>query len=80
MKGKAEGKNPQKEDNQEELVDIGLIHIDENAPKEQRIAQFLEQIKNPYLCKCGNFIVESVFADTEETLNDKIKQYLRTVV
>lgn len=63
----------------DDLVDIAVVHINENASKEDKINQFLEQIKNPYLCRCGDFIVHSVFTDTEETLNDKLKQYFRAV-
>ena len=61
----------------ESLVDIRTVKIDMNLPKEQRIENYLQQIKNPYLFKCGDVVVQSIFADTEITLNDRLKQYFR---
>lgn len=61
------------------LTDIQDIKINANLPKEERIMDFIEQIKNPYLFKCGGLVVQSVFADTEVTLTDRLKQYFRTV-
>lgn len=63
----------------EALVDIQAIQIDGSLPKEERILDFIRQIKNPYLFKCGDMIVQSIFSDTEVTLTDRLKQYLKTV-
>jgi len=65
--------------NKEELVDINTLTIDENGSKEERILQFLEQVKNPYLYRCKNLVVKSVFADTDVTLEERMKQYFRIV-
>ena len=32
----------------DELVDIREVSVDKNLPKEERIAAFIRQIKNPY--------------------------------
>lgn len=61
----------------ESLVDIRTVKIDMELPKEERIQSFLKQIKNPYLCRYGNIVVQSIFADTEITLDDRLKQYFR---
>ncbi len=61
------------------LVDICSIKINTALPKEERIADFIRQIKNPYLFKCGDLVIQSVFPDTEVTLNDRLKQYLKNV-
>lgn len=61
------------------LVDIESIQINMELPREERIIDFIEQIKNPYLFKCGNLVVQSVFSDSGVTLTERIKQYLRTV-
>ena len=37
------------------LVDIQDVSVDPNLPKEERIAEFVRQIKNPYCFKCGKF-------------------------
>ena len=34
------------------LADIRDVTVDPNLPKEERIAEFLRQIKNPYCWKC----------------------------
>ncbi|WP_313527944.1 DUF6870 family protein [Anaerotignum sp.] len=60
-----------------ELVDIRTVEVQIDLPKEERVADFIQQIKNPYLFKCGNIVVESVFSETDMTLVERIKQYLR---
>lgn len=61
------------------LIDIRDISVKDYLPMEERMADFLEQIKNPYLCKCGDIVVQSVFADTPITLTDRLKQYFKLV-
>lgn len=63
----------------ETLVEIRNVSVKAHLPKEERIADFLEQVKNPYLCRCGSMVVQSVFADTDVTLTDRLKQYFRMV-
>ena len=53
-----------------ELVDIRDVKVDKNLPKQERIAEYLRQIKNPYLFKCGKFIVAASFAEDGPTLED----------
>ena len=43
----------------DELVDIREVSVDKNLPKEERIAAFIRQIKNPYRFRCGDFVVQS---------------------
>jgi CxxC motif-containing protein len=61
------------------LVDIRSVKINTALPKEERIADFIRQIKNPYLFKCGDLVIQSVFPETEVTLTDRLKQYLKNV-
>ena len=61
------------------LVDIRAVKIDESLPKEQRFADFLRQIKNPYCFRCGKTVVKLNFADTDTTLEDCLKRYLRSL-
>ncbi len=63
--------------NVENLMDISSVKIDDTLSKEEKIKQFLKQIKNPYLCKCGDMIIHSVFSDTDVTLEERVKQYLK---
>lgn len=57
------------------LVDIRNIKIRVDLPKQERILDFIRQIKNPYCFKCGDLIIKSTFADTDVTLEDRLKSY-----
>lgn len=58
------------------LADIRDVSVDPKLPKEERIAEFLRQIKNPYCFKCGKFTVRAQFADNGVSLEDCLKQIL----
>jgi len=58
------------------LVDIRDISVDPNLPKEERIAEFLRQIKNPYHFKCGKFTVRARYNEDGPSLEDCLKQIL----
>lgn len=60
----------------ESLVDIREVQIDESLPKEQRLEEFIRQIKNPYCFRCGKLVVKVSFADTDATLEDRLEHYL----
>ena len=59
-----------------ELVDIRNIEIDSSLPPEEKKRSYLEQIKNPYLYRCGNVVVRVSFNDTGATLEERLKQIL----
>ena len=59
------------------LVDIRDVHIDRSLPQEERIRSFVDQIKNPYVFKCGNVIVKTTFAETDLTFEQCLENYLR---
>lgn len=65
--------------NKSDLVDIRDIVVESQLPKEERIADFIQKVKNPYLCKCGNMVVQSVFEETDITLIERLVQYFRMV-
>lgn len=58
------------------LVDIRDVTVDPSLPKEERIAEFLRQIKNPYCFKCGKFTVRAQFAQNGVSLEECLKQIL----
>lgn len=68
--------NPDKVD-RNELVDIQDITVDVRLAKEERILDYMKKIKNPYVCKCGDIVVQSVFEDTDVTLTERLGQYFR---
>ena len=61
----------------DELVDIREVSVDKNLPKEERIAAFIRQIKNPYRFRCGDFVVNACFAGNGVTLEDCLQGILR---
>lgn len=64
-------------DRPEELVDIRQVRVDRSLPKQERIASFIRQIKNPYLFRCGEFVVQVCFANNGATLEDRLHGILR---
>lgn len=58
------------------LVDIRDISVNQDLPKEERINEFLRQIKNPYCFRCGKFTVRAQFASGGPSLEDCLKQIL----
>ena len=57
------------------LVDIKNVKIDTSLEGAERISDFLAQIKNPYCFVCDGVIVKIRFADTEDTLEEKLNAY-----
>lgn len=58
------------------LVDIKDVSVDKNLTKEERITEFIRQIKNPYCFKCGKFTVRAQFSESGVSLEDCLKQIL----
>jgi len=59
------------------LVDIRNVTVDKTLPREERIAEYVRQIKNPYCFRCGQFIVNTSFAEAGPTLEDCLMGILR---
>ena len=58
------------------LVDIKSVQINTSLSRDERVLDFLEQIKNPYCFKVGKAAVKVSFADTEATVEDCLERYL----
>lgn len=65
--------------NPDTLVDIRDVEIDHDLPKEARVLNFIEKIRNPYCFKHGKVIVKIGFSDTEDTFENRFESYLRSV-
>lgn len=46
----------------ETLVDVTQIVIDESLPKEERVKEYLRQVKNPYCFKAGDAVVKCSYS------------------
>ena len=53
-----------------DLVDIRDVSVDKSLPKQERIAEYIRQIKDPYHFKCGKFTVNVRFAESGPSLED----------
>jgi hypothetical protein len=61
------------------LVDIKTVHINTSIPKQKRILDYIEKIKNPYCYKCGDIVVMVGFEDTNISLEDRLKSFMQTL-
>ena len=52
----------QKDISAEPLADIRHVSVNKDLSREERIAEFVRQIKDPYCFKCGKFTVRASFA------------------
>ncbi len=59
------------------LVDIREVSVSKALSREERISEFIRQIKDPYCFKCGRFTVRASFAADGATLEDCIKGIIR---
>ena len=59
------------------LVDRRDVRIDLNASREERLRQFIQQIKNPYCYLDGKTVVKITFSNTDTTMEDCLAHYLR---
>ena len=50
------------------LVDIEKINVDKNLPVEERIREFVRQIKI-HIFRCGKLIVQVEYSDTGKSIN-----------
>lgn len=59
------------------LIDIRDVSVSKELPRDERITEFIRQIKDPYCFKCGRFTVRASFAADGATLEDCIKGIIR---
>lgn len=62
--------------NKDDLVDIQSVSVDKNLSKDERIAEFIRQIGNPYCFKCGKFVVKARYADNGPSLEECLQAIL----
>ncbi len=63
----------------ENLVDISNMEIDMKKSVSTRVEDYVQKVGNPFLVRVGDYVVEIGYSDCEETLNDRMKQYIRKV-
>lgn len=58
-------------------VSLSNVSVNKELSRDERIAEFVQQIKNPYHFKCGRFTVQASFSAEGATLEECIKGILR---
>lgn len=61
------------------LKNINSVKIDPQLSKEERIRSFVEQIGNPYCYRDGDTVVKISYADTDVTLEERLRAYIQTM-
>ncbi len=59
-----------------ELVDIDTVQVDIDLPIEERIKQYVEQVKNPYRFLAGGVIVNVAHRNNGLKLETAVSSYL----
>lgn len=61
------------------LIDISEIEIDMKKSVSSRVEEYVRKVGNPFLVRVGDYVVKIGYSDCEETLNDRMKQYIKKV-
>lgn len=59
------------------LVQRSSVRLDPAAPREERLRDFIQQIKNPYCYLDGKTVVKISFSSSDTTMEDCLEHYLR---
>ena len=65
--------------NPDTLVDIRSVIINPELSKEERLIDFILQVKNPYCYRYGKAVIKIGFIDTEATLEDRLENYFMSL-
>lgn len=57
------------------LQDIRAVHIDTSLPCPERIQSYIKQIRDPYRYLDDGIVVEIGYANTDISLQDRLKAY-----
>ena len=62
--------------NPQDLVDIRDVQVDKDLSKQDRVAEFVRQFKDPYHFRCGKFVVTARFAEDGPTLEECLQRII----
>ena len=62
------------------LEHIENVKINTDLPVEERMMEFVRQIKNPYFFRCGKLIVQVEYSDTDKTINECLKEFIESQI
>ena len=56
------------------LEDLDKIDVDKSLTKEERLLDFITEIKNPFCFICNGMVVKTSYSNTKDSLEDKLVQ------
>lgn len=59
----------------ESLVELSSITINPDLKKEERLAEYIQQIRNPYCFVCDGIVVKVSFNKTGKSLEETLSNY-----
>lgn len=62
------------------LMDLKDIEIDPDASPEDKMAEYIKQIKNPYCFLCNGYVIKLEFSETDKTIEDRFLEYISTII
>ena len=62
--------------NPAELVDIRTVSVDKKLPKQERIIDYIRQIKDPYRFRCGKYTVTARFSENGPSLEECLRRLM----
>ena len=65
--------------NPDEVDELSSIKIDRRKPSNERILDFLTQVKNPYAFKVNGKLVRMVFSENGPTADECLTQCLKNL-
>lgn len=63
----------------DDLADISNIEIDMEKSVPSRVEEYVQKVGNPFLVRVGEYVVKIGYSDCDETLDDRMKQYIKKV-
>ena len=63
----------------EDVDDINDIKIDRRKPSQERIIDYLEKVKNPYIFKINGRLVQLSFSNNNKTADDCLSNVLKNL-
>ena len=61
------------------LVDRRSVKVDPSLSRQERLGQYISQIKNPYCYLDGDVVVKVSFTDENVTLEQCLEAYIRSL-
>jgi len=59
-----------------ELVDIRAIKVDKSLSYEERVLEYVRQIKNPYRFRCGKYSIKCSYRKNGLSLEDSLRKLI----